>query len=84
MNPGIKRTIVLILISIALTVASFFLHFRVITAAEPSILQPKVQIDAFRIFGTIESREAEGTIYLYVLDQMFPGSERKWKINFSL
>lgn len=68
MKPKIKRTIVIILISIALTVASLLLHFRVITAAALPVIQPLVQADSFHIFGTIDIKEAKGTLYLTVVD----------------
>lgn len=69
MKPKIKRTIVIILISIALTIGSLLLHFRVIVAADLTTFQPKNQAVEFRIYGTLEVKETKGTIYLNVVDQ---------------
>ena len=87
MKPKIKRTIVIILISIALTIGSLLLHFRVIVAADLTTIQPKNQAVAIRIYGTLEVKETKGTICLNVMDQhyfavcQFPSFRKKYYAN---
>jgi uncharacterized protein (DUF2141 family) len=69
MKPKLKRAVAIILISIVLTLACLFLHFRVITAADLTTIQHETQANSFRISGTLNLRNTNGTIHITVVDQ---------------